>query len=405
MGQIVRNSTQFETVIEADHRGQLLQSGPDSGTVDAFGRQRISSPFPLFESTLRYDKAPDLWNETVSGSASSTHLPNESSVALAVTASGDSVLRRTKRRLPYQPGKGLNVLQSYVGTPLVSGLVQEVGLFDDRNGILLRASGTTVQFVIRDFTSGAVQETVVDQENWNIFTFPTLDFSKANIFTCDLEWLGVGRVRTGFIVDGEYQYCHEFNHANALSSVYMTTAILPLTYRIEATSAASGTMKQVCSSVSSEGGYEPLGPIYAISPSIAAIPNTSGERIVAGIRMVSGRTDNVIIPAKIDLATEDTTTIEWKLRKNATTSGVTWAAAGNGRGNVQTTSSGSIVSGGTVIDSGLFSSAGSIELPLGAGLASSLGVNDDGSSEELVLTVTSSGNAKATGLLGWREVM
>lgn len=405
MGQVVRNSTQFETVIEADHRGQLLQSGPDSGTVDAFGRQRISSPFPLFESTLRYDKAPDLWNETVSGSASSTHLPNESSVALAVTASGGSVLRRTKRRLPYQPGKGLSVLQSYVGAPLVSGLVQEVGLFDDRNGILLRASGTTMQFVIRSFTSGAVQEVVVDQENWNIFTFPTLDFSKANIFTCDLEWLGVGRVKAGFVIDGEYQYCHEFNHANALNSVYMTTAILPLTYRIEATSAASGTMKQVCSSVSSEGGYEPLGPIYTISPSIVAIPNTSGERIVAGIRMMSGRTDNVIIPAKIDLATEDTTTIQWRLRKNATTSGVTWAAADNGRGNVQTTSSGSVVSGGTVIDSGLFSAAGSVELPLGAGLASSLGVNVDGSSEELVLTVTSSGNAKATGLLGWREVL
>ena len=405
MGQVVQNNTQFETVIEADHRGQLLQSGPDSGTVDAFGRQRVSSPFPLFESTLRYDKAPDLWNETVSGSASSTHLPNESSVALAVTASGGSVLRRTKRRLPYQPGKGLNVLQSYVGAPLVSGLVQEVGLFDDRNGILLRASGTTVQFVIRSFTSGAVQEVVVDQENWNIFTFPTLDFSKADIFTCDLEWLGVGRVRTGFVIDGEYQYCHEFNHANALNSVYMTTAILPLTCRIEAISAASGTMKQVCSSVSSEGGYEPLGPIYTISPSIAAIPNTSGERIVAGIRMVSGRTDNVIIPAKIDLVTENTTTIQWRLRTNATTSGVTWAAAGNGRGNVQTTSSGSIVSGGTVIDSGLFFSAGSIELPLGAGLASSLGVNADGSSEELVLTVTSSGNARATGLLGWREVL
>lgn len=315
------------------------------------------------------------------------------------------MLRRTKRRLPYQPGKGLNVLQSYVGAPLVSGLVQEVGLFDDRNGILLRASGTTVQFVIRSFTSGAVQEVVVDQENWNIFTFPTLDFSKADIFTCDLEWLGVGRVRTGFVIDGEYQYCHEFNHANALNSVYMTTAILPLTCRIEATSAASGTMKQVCSSVSSEGGYEPLGPIYTISPSIAAIPNTSGERIVAGIRMVSGRTDNVIIPAKIDLVTENTTTIQWRLRTNATTSGVTWAAAGNGRGNVQTTSSGSIVSGGTVIDSGLFFSAGSIELPLGAGLASSLGVNADGSSEELVLTVTSSGNARATGLLGWREVL
>lgn len=405
MGQVVQNNTQFETVIEADHRGQLLQSGPDSGTVDAFGRQRVSSPFLLFESTLRFDKGTDIWNETVSGSASSTHLTNESSVAMTVTASGDSVMRRTKRRLPYQPGKSMNVLQSFVGTPLTSGIVQEVGLFSDRDGILLRASGTTVQFAIRSYTTGGVQETVVNQADWNINTYPDLNFGKAHIFAADLEWLGVGRVRTGFVVDGEYFYCHEFNHANIVDRVYMSTAVLPLTYRIAATAAASGTMKHVCSTVASEAGYEPSGPIYAITPSIGSIPNASGERVVAGIRMASGRTDNVIIPAKIDLATEDATIIQWRLRKNPTANGFTWASADNGRGNVETTTSGTIVSGGTIIDSGLFSSAGSVDVSLSAGLASSLGTNLNSTSEELFLTVTSSGNAKATGLLGWREVL
>lgn len=405
MGQVVRGNEQFETVIEADHRGQLLQSGPDSGTVDAFGRQRVSSPFLLFDSTLRFDKGTELWNETVSGGASSTHLANESSVAMTVTASGHSVMRRTRRRLPYQPGKSLSVLQSFVGASPASGLTQEVGLFSDNNGILLRASGTTLQFVIRSFTTGSVQETVVNQADWNIATYPSLDFAKAHIFAADLEWLGVGRVRAGFVVDGEYFYCHEFNHANIVDKVYMTTAVLPLTYRIAATATVSGTMKHVCSTVASEAGYEPSGPIHTVTPSISSLPNTTGERIVAGIRMASGRTDNVIIPAKVDLAVEDATTIQWRLRKNPTTSGFSWTTSDNGRGNVEVTTSGSIVSGGTIIDSGLFSSAGSVEIPLVAGLASSLGVNGSGTSEELFLTVTSSGNAKATGLLGWREVL
>lgn len=164
-------------------------------------------------------------------------------------------------------------------------------------------------------------------------------------------------------------------------------------------------MKHVCSTVASEAGYEPSGPIYAITPPIGSIPNTSGERVVAGIRMASGRTDNVIIPAKIDLATADATIIQWRLRKNPTANSFTWASADNGRGNVETTTSGTIVSGGTIIDSGLFSSAGSVEVSLSAGLASSLGTNLNGTSEELFLTITSSGNAKATGLLGWREVL
>ena len=405
MGQIVRNGIQFETAIQADHRGRLLKQGPDSGEVDAFGRKRVSQPFTLFDSTLRYDKALDRWNETLTGTASSTHLANESSVALTVTASGDSATRRTKRRLPYQPGKGLQILQSFKGATLASGLVQEVGYFDDNNGIILRASGTTLQFVQRSYTSGSLVETIVNQDEWNIDSASWLNFDKTNIFTADLEWLGVGRVRVGFVREGEYYYCHEFHNANSFDSVYMTTAVLPLTYRIEANATASGTMKHICSTVASEAGYEPGGPIYTISPSIAAIPNVSGERIVAGIRMASGRTDNVIIPAKIDLVTESVgDTIRWRLRRNPTTSGFSWAASDNGKGNVETTSSGAIVSGGTIVDSGFFSSAGSVGLELASALASSLGVNGNGESETLFLTVASSGNTRSTGLLGWREL-
>ena len=406
MGQVIRSNEQFETHIEADHRGQLLKQGADSGMVDAFGRQRVSQPFTLFDSVLRYGKNEEQWNETISGSASSSHLTNESSVAMTVTASGDSVLRRSRKRFPYQPGKSLNILQSFVGAPLQTGLVQELGYFSDRNGVILRASGTTVQFAIRSYVDGSVKENVVNQSEWNIDTASWLDFSKANIFTADLEWLGVGRVRCGFVLDGEYYYCHEFNHANHLSSVYMTTAVLPVSYRIASTATVSGaTMKQICSSVVSEAGYEPGGDIYSITPSLAAIGNVSGERIVAGIRMASGRTDNVVIPAKVDLVTESSTTIQWRLRRNPTTTGFSWSASDNGRGNVEVTSSGSIVSGGTIVNSGLFSSTGSLEVLIPAGLSLSLGTKPDGSSEELFLTVTSSGNAKATGLLGWREVL
>jgi len=405
MGQVVRNGIQFETTIQADHRGRLLKQGPDSGNVDAFGRQRVSQPFTLFDSTLRYDKNIEQWNETITGGASSTHLVNESSVALTVTASGDSVLRRTKRRLPYQPGKSLQVLQSFKGATPVSGITQEVGLFDDNNGIILRASGTTLQFVQRSYTSGSVVDTVVNQSEWNIDSASWLNFDKANIFTADLEWLGVGRVRVGFVREGEYYYCHEFHNANVNDSVYMTTAVLPLTYRIEATATASGTIKHICSSVMSEAGYEPGGAVYTISPSVASIPNVSGERIVAAIRMASGRTDNVVIPAKVDLVTESIgDTIRWRLRRNATTSGVSWAASSNGRGNVETASAGSIVSGGTIEDSGLFSAAGSVEVDISSALSLSLGVDANGDSEELFLTVASSGNTRSTGLLGWREL-
>lgn len=407
MGQVRRGGEQFETIIEADHRGQLLQSGPDSGAVDAFGRARVSEPFTLFDSTLRHSDDARKWNAIIAGSGTSEHLINESSVAMSVTASGDSVLRRTRQRFPYQPGKSLAVLQSFAGNALQEGLVQEVGLFDDNNGIMLRADGTTVQFAIRSYTSGAAVEIVVNQNEWNIDTAPWLDFTKSNIFLADLEWLGVGRVRMGFVKDGEHYYCHEFNHANLLDKVYMTTAILPLSYHISTTAATPATMKHICSSVMSEGGYEPSGPIYIAGRGASNFSAISSETMVAAIRMVSGRTDNVILPAQVDVSVggnpASNIVAQWRLRLNPTISGV-WTAAQNGRGNVETMASGTF-SGGTVVGGGLLAARSDIDFSPESGLALSLGTDAAGASDILALTIQCSSSQDATGLIGWREAV
>jgi hypothetical protein len=406
MGQVVRNNQQFETHIQADHRGQIVKQGPDSGAVDAFGRSRVSEPFTLFDSVLRHSKNAELWNEIISG-GTSEHLPNESSVLMTVTASGESILRRTRKRFPYQPGKGLNILQSFAGSEPQEGLVQELGLFDDSNGVVLRASGTTIQFVIRSSTTGSPVETVVDQSQWNIDTAPWLDFSKTNIFTADLEWLGVGRVRCGFVLDGEYYYCHEFNHANNLDAVYMTTAVLPLSYAIKATAAASGSMKQICSNVTSEGGYEPGGAIYIAGRGTSNFASISSETMVAAIRMASGRTDNVILPAQVDVTIGGNpaanVAAEWRMRLNPTISG-TWLDAANGRGNVQTMSSGTF-SGGTVVNGGLVAARSSVDFNPQRALELALGVDANGESDIVILTIQCSSETNATGLLGWREVL
>jgi hypothetical protein len=298
------------------------------------------------------------------------------------------------------------LLQSFVGAPLASGLIQEVGIFNDQNGVMLRASGTTVQFVIRSYASGTINEDVVNQSDWNINTLDSLDFTKAQIFTADLEWLGAGRVRCGFVIAGEIVYCHEFEHFNALDSVYMTTAILSLSYRIHNASAqaSSATMKHVCCSLLSEGGYEPDGAIYSVGLDLSTVPNTSGERITAGIRMASGRTGNVILPVRISTTTASSDVVLWRLRLNPTLSGVTWSAANNGRGNVEVTTSGT-ATGGTVIDSGFVSQGSANNYAVAEAIRLALGQNASGVSDTLILTVDSSLSAKALGMIGWVEVV
>jgi hypothetical protein len=408
MGQIVAGGEQFETHIEADHRGQLLQKGPDSGSLDAFGRQRFSLPFTLFDSILGRTKRTDLWDERTVGSGSTNYLVNESSLELkTTTASGDSALRRSFKYFPYQPGKSLLVFCSFAGNAPTNGLIQEIGYFDDSNGIILRASGTQVQFVVRSKASGAVAENVVNQSEWNLDTFRDLDFSKAQIFAMDLEWLGVGRVRCGFVIDGVIRYCHEFNHANNIDSVYMTSAILPVSYSVRNSSAIASpcVFKQICSNVVNEGGYEPAGPIYLGGRGASNFSAVQAETVVAGIRMASGRTDNVILPAQVDVTIggNPATNIaaQWRLRLNPTISG-TWSPSDNGRGNVETLSTATF-SGGTVIGGGLTSARGAVEFSPEGGLSLSLGRTIAQVSDVLVLTIQCSSSEDATGLIGWRE--
>jgi hypothetical protein len=405
MGQIKTGGEQFETHIEADYRGQILQKGSDSGEVDAFGRARISEPFTLFDSTLRYTKRTDQWYENTSGSGAVNYLINESSVSLATTtAAGDTVLRRTKRNMPYQPGKSLLIMQSFCGATPVAGLTQEIGLFDNDNGIMVRASGTALQFVVRSKSSGSVVEAIVDQGSWNIDAFSALSFATTNIFITDLEWLGVGRVRVGFVIDGETKWCHEFNHANANTAAYMTTATLPLSYRIknETTLGAGAALKQICCTAISEGGYEPSGPVYTGGAGVNGVSSTSSEKLFAAIRMASGRTDNVILPAQIDAAVDGNSIAQWRLYLNPTISG-SWSAAANGRGNVEVMSTGT-VSGGTVIETGLISGRSNIAFTPSSALALSLGKDNAGNSDILALTVQCETSMKATGQIGWHEL-
>ena len=214
-------------------------------------------------------------------------------------------------------------------------------------------------------------------------------------------------MRCGFVLDGEYYYCHEFNHANSLDAVYMTTAVLPLSYAVRATATVSGSMKQICSSVASEGGYEAAGAIYTTGRGASNFASITAETMVAAIRMSSGRTDNVILPSQVDVTIGgnpgSNVAAEWRMRLNPTVSG-TWINAVNGRGNVQTMSSGTF-SGGTVINAGLVSSRSAIEFHPQRALDLSLGTNAAGESDIVILTIQCSSAENATGLLGWREVL
>jgi hypothetical protein len=345
--------------------GQIVDASPVNvnfyGTaLDAFGRARFSQPYTLFDSQNRYEKN-DLFSETTATGGTVTYTANESTVNLNVTtSSGSEVVRQTYRSFSYQPGKGLLAMNTFVMPAAQANQRIRIGYFNTENGVFLERNGTTVYIVRRTYVSGSPVDTPVAQSAWNGDKLDgtgdsgfTLDLTKAQIFWEDFEWLGVGSVRAGFVIDGQTIICHTFQNANSLTSVYMTTAILPVRYEITNTgaTASSATLKQICSTVISEGGYE-----KRVAPNVVRMTtaNTNiGVNFVplVSIRLASGRTGAVVVPDGYSVlpTSASSATFEVAMVKNPVLSGASWGATDST--NVERDLSATSYTGGTIIHS------------------------------------------------------
>lgn len=313
----------------AEGRGNVNFYGT---ALDSFGRLRISQPVTLFDTNHVYSEGSQFTSST-SGTATETHLPNESSMKLEIgTASGDKIIRETKRVFSYQAGKSLLILMSTVFAAPKANLRQRIGYFGTNNGIFLEQDGTTINMVKRSYVTGAVVDTKVAKADWNGDKLDgngpsgfTLDLTKAQIFWTDIEWLGVGSVRCGFIINGKYVICHTFHNANINDAVYMTTANLPVRYEIEntAATASSSYMKAICSTVITEGGYERKVQPSLIRMTDVTSVGTSFEPLIT-VRLASDRLDAIVLPNKYSAQPNTNNLFEIALIKNATLTGASY---------------------------------------------------------------------------------
>jgi hypothetical protein len=328
--------------------------------LDAFGRLRISQPYTLFDSSNRYAIDDQFDTSTVTG-GSITFLPNEAAVRMDVTtASGAEVVRQTYRSMLYQPGKGLLVLATFVMNAAKTNLRQRVGYFGTQNGLYFELNNTTKAFVMRTYVGGSVDNTTrrVEQSAWNGDKLDgtgasglTLDLTKPQILWFDFEWLGVGNVRCGFIINGQYIVCHTYQTANVYgTSVYMTTAILPIRYEITNTAATADAsyLKQICSSVMSEGGLEPasIDHVAIRSTSLTSVGTTLLPLV--SIRLASTALGAVVLPSAVKVIPTSADNFEIQLVKNATLTGASYSAVASDA-NVEYDVSSTAMSGGTIV--------------------------------------------------------
>ena len=351
--------TIFEVVMLADQYGNVIGPANPSGmAVDAFGRARTSQPLTLFDSFHRYQDNGKIGTANSAFDSYYIHDANSSSIICHVgTSNGAYVYRESSRVFAYQPGKSLQILQTYVMAPAQTGLRQRYGYFGTNNGVFIEQDGQNLYFVIRNGSSGTVAENRVAQADWNIDTLDgsnvspspeststqnrnpsglTLDMTKAQIMFMDIEWLGLGTVRCGFVINGRFIHCHSFNHSNIISSPYMGTACLPVRTEIEntANTGNASNLRIVCTTVISEGGYELRGrPRTAGQSANAGYDLASADTWypIAAIRLKSERADAIVIPKDIHIgaASASGSIVKYKIVVGANVAGGAWISAGD----------------------------------------------------------------------------
>jgi hypothetical protein len=382
--------TLFEVYARADRYGNIYDDLGQGFSGDLFGRLKVSQPFTLFDSTHRYSQDGD-FSDVVLGAGSTVGIiTHQSTATLGIgTTAGCSTIRESKRVFSYQPGKSLQVLQTFVMGDPKSNLTQRVGYASSTNGVFLEqqtgaAGVTTSYWVMRTERSGISTEIRVPQSEWNRDTFDgtgfstsnpsgiALDLTKAQILFTEYEWLGVGAVRCGVVNEnGIFHILHIFNHSNVIDSTYMTTATLPVRYEIFNTgiTTSSSTMKQICVSIQSNGGYEKRQAMdVARRDTTVSLSQSTSFTPLVSIRLAPGREDAVIIPHEFNVLPDTsagvTASFEVVLVKNATLTSSNFISTSTSSSNVYVDFAATAMSGGTIIKNDYIVSANKATQPL-----------------------------------------
>lgn len=254
---------------------------------DAFGRLRTSTPFTLLDITHSQTINNIQESELVVGAGSSSY-QSDAGVTLSVAGAGDRVMRQSRARAVCPPGKSVLVLiTGILNLGNAATTTSRMGYYADANGFYVEYSDNRAWVGYRSGVSGSTVDTKVEQSLWNGSSNIVLDLGKVHVFFFDFQWLGVGIVKVGVIVNGIPQLLHVFH------STTIQYASLPTRYEVES-GGGSASMKNFASTVISEGGY--IKPGLQMSANTGITPRSVRKNVAApifSIRLVPGSRANV----------------------------------------------------------------------------------------------------------------
>jgi len=348
---------------------------------DAFGKTRVSNPVTLFDANFINSDQELLFDEKLVGTGTIIRNVGSYLVLDVPAVASDRVVKQSKRYVNYQPGKSLQWLMTGVleTSGGATGIIARMGMFDNHSdktvdsggdGTFFELNGTTLYVVCRSYVSGSQVDVKTAQSAWNGdrldgnggATNPsgiTLDPSKTNIYSADIEWLGVGSIRYSIIINGTPYLVHTIHNANLTLQVpYMRRATLSIRWEIEnVTGANTGEMIAVCCTVISEGGFNPRGKIFAAGNHTTPV-SVSGATPVLSIRLKDAYNRVTVNPVSLKILSSSNALFNYKVWIGTSLTAPTWTSINaNSAQEVDVVASSVNTTGAILVDSGYFTQA------------------------------------------------
>jgi len=392
----------------------------DDDTVQhtATNRRKVSNYEITEFNTFQYTKDPLIWDEEVTGTASSTLNTYEATLVLSVgTTTGDRIERQTKRVLPYIPGRENEVIMHFKLNAQQTGIVKRLGILDEASGIYLEDDGTTYNVVLRKTTAGGTAETRIARANWNGDKLDgtggsglTLDFTKFQTLVIEYNWF-TGHVELKFIIGNYSHPIHQFEFNNSEDTVITNTPFLPIKWDIHNTTGASGTHTMEISSYAtlSEAGSVPLGVKNTVTTPLDGITCSDALTFypILSIRLRTDRIKGIVLPQNFQVAALDNSPLFYKVLLNPTLTGATtWSTYADTHIEYNTDAT-AVTEGDFIVDAGYIDPNGQgAKIPLDSASAFQLGRENMGTTSEIITiaAATGSANKDVYASFGWIEV-
>lgn len=390
----------------------------DSANLDAFGRLRTSELITQLDVKQSIDDQPLILDKETVGTGSATYEQTHSRTNMTTTSSSDAVVVQTKQRATYITGKSQLIFITFAHMDHQTSVDKYIGYFNSStsspytsglDGLFLKSDGS--DYTLEIWRDGVATEQQA-RANWDDpmdgtgKSKITLDFGKTQILCIDFEWLGVGRVRFGFIVDGQFVPVWSFNNANNKDNVYMQNPNHSIRWQIEQNAGTAGRLEAICGSVSSEGSINELAKTFSVNNGTTALSATVAGTKYMGVALRLADPSVFVKIVDVAMLGLSNDAYIWELILNPTIAGSpSWSSVTNSQIEYWFGATANTVTGGTgtVIANG-FGSAESNQTS-DIETAFRLGESIAGTEDVIALVLT----PVTTGLsilpsMGWQEI-